>query len=215
MKIVFFTGAGVSAESGIPTFRDYKGNANEKGFETLLTLSYFKNHPDITWKWLNGFIDSIKTAKPNKAHELIASIEDAIVITQNIDTFHQMAGSKNVIELHGSLGTCTCLQCNKVQPLVEKCECGSFTKPNFVFYEENLDDNNLEMAEDAAKDADVFVIVGTSGQVYPAAEIPFTASRFGAKMYDINPGTSKYYMSKHIKRSASEGLEFLIKELQK
>lgn len=217
MNIVFFTGAGVSAESGIPTFRDYKGEANEKGFEELLTLTSFMSNPGRTWNWLNGFIDSAKDAKYNKAHELIASIKDAVVITQNIDTFHSDAGSKDVIHLHGSIGKCKCLKCLKVQPLVDKCECGSYTKPDFTFYEEDLDNKSFARAELVAKQADIFIIVGTSGQVYPAASIPKKAKLRGAKVYEINPGTSGYsarMIDKYIKKSASEGIQELIDELK-
>ncbi len=216
MKIVFFTGAGISAESGIPTFRDYNGSANEKGFEELLTLSYFNKHPDETWKFLRGFLDVTKNAKPNEAHDLIASLE-APVITQNIDTFHQKAGSKRVIELHGTLGHCTCTKCGKRIPLTEKCDCGAYTKPDFTFYEENLDTVAYQTAEDLAKEADVFVVVGTSGQVYPAALLPSLAQKHGATVYEINPGVSGFKGSQidfHIKKPAAEGIKDLMGRLK-
>lgn len=215
MKVVFFTGAGISAESGVPTFRDHKGNAHDN-YETLVTLSYFKENPDKTWAWLNSFLDSAKDATYNKAHELIATTGYP-VITQNIDTFHQDAGSKNVIHLHGSIGHCTCLDCGKVQPLTDKCDCGGWTKPDFTFFEEDLDRVAYKMAEDLAKEADVFIIVGTSGQVYPAAFIPKVAQKNGAKIYEINPGASGYpygMIDKYIKASASEGIEGLLNELK-
>jgi NAD-dependent deacetylase len=211
-KIVFFTGAGISAESNIPTFRDYRGKAHEENFEKLLSLSYFVKHPEKTWEWLDGFIQLIGKSEPNEAHKLIASM-NASVITQNIDNFHTLAGSEDVVELHGSIGTCICMKCHKRQGLISKCSCGSWTKPDFTFYEENLNEEAIYKAEKLAKEADIFVIVGTSGIVYPAANIPAIAKQAGAKVYEINPGMNAFpptIVDRYIKKGASEGIKLLI-----
>ena len=214
MNIVFFTGAGISAESGLPTFRDIAGKSNIEGFENLLTLSTFYKDPYRSWKFIDKLVKECLTAKPNEAHELIAKI-GAPVITQNIDRFHQRAGSTEVIELHGGIGSCRCICCDKVQSIVSICECGGYTKPDFIFYEEMLDEGKIKRARELAKSADLFVVIGTSGQVYPAADLPKYARKKGATVIEINPGVSTfspYVISRRYKMGASEGMRKLIKD---
>ena len=179
-KIVFFTGAGMSTDSGIPDFRSntglYKDNLKA---EEILSHSYFMEHP-------KEFFDFYKTkmvykdAKPNFGHEFIAKLEetkDVKVVTQNIDGLHSLAGSKNIYELHGSIYRNYCMKCHKFYTLedilnkegVPYCECGGIIKPDVVLYEENLDENTIRQAIKAINEADTLIILGTSLNVYPAA----------------------------------------------
>ena len=179
-KIVFFTGAGMSTDSGIPDFRSNNGlYKNNLKAEEILSHSYFMEHP-------KEFFDFYKTkmvykdAKPNFGHEFIAKLEetkDVKVVTQNIDGLHSLAGSKNVYELHGSIYRNYCMKCHKFYTLedilnkegVPYCECGGIIKPDVVLYEENLDENTIRQAIKAINEADTLIILGTSLNVYPAA----------------------------------------------
>ena len=179
-KIVFFTGAGMSTDSGIPDFRSNTGlYKNNLRAEEILSHSYFMKHP-------KEFFDFYKTkmiykdAKPNFGHEFIAKLEetkDVKVVTQNIDGLHSLAGSKNVYELHGSIYRNYCMKCHKffsLEDILNKegipyCECGEIIKPDVVLYEENLDENTIRQAIKAINEADTLIILGTSLNVYPAA----------------------------------------------
>lgn len=188
-NIVFFGGAGVSTESNIPDFRSDKGIYNTKSKyqyppEIMLSHTFFKDH---TEEFFSFYRDKMiyKNAKPNKAHLALSKLENMGklkgIITQNIDGLHQMAGSKNVIELHGSIHRNYCISCGKFYPLdyilnnkdiVPICsECGKVIKPDVVLYEESLDMANIENAVRLIKKADVLIIGGTSLVVYPAANM--------------------------------------------
>jgi len=182
-NIVFFGGAGVSTESGIPDFRSVDGLYNEKYKyppETILSHRFFiKNTMDFYdfYKSKMLFLD----AKPNKAHNRLAELEKMgklkAVITQNIDGLHQVAGSKNVLELHGSVHRNYCMKCRKFYDVnailnskdVPTCDCGGTIKPHVVLYEESLDDKVMNKAVEYISNADVLIIGGTSLGVYPAA----------------------------------------------
>lgn len=220
MNIVFFTGAGMSAASGLATFRGPNGlyEDDELEIQDYLTLSYFKKHPGKAWDWLRVFIAEMTNAKYNEGHEIIASFQNASVVTQNIDCFHQQAGSKEVVELHGSVDTCKCIECGKEQPLREKCDCGSWTKPDIVFYEECLNFEKIKQSRVIAEKADVFVIIGTSGVVWPAAELPVYAEKCGATVFEINPDQPSfppYSPDRYIKKNAIEGLKELKEKLER
>ncbi|HCD70353.1 MAG TPA: NAD-dependent protein deacylase [Ruminococcaceae bacterium] len=182
-KIVFFGGAGVSTESGIPDFRSVDGLYNQKYDyppETIISHSFFVRYPEEFYRFYRDKM-IFPDAKPNDAHKKLAELEKcgklSAVVTQNIDGLHQMAGSKNVIELHGSVHRNYCTKCGKFYPLsaitesagVPKCSCGGTIKPDVVLYEESLKTEDIERAVSEISAADTLIIGGTSLVVYPAA----------------------------------------------
>ena len=182
-NIVFFGGAGVSTESGIPDFRSVDGLYNQQYAyppETIISHSFYVRYPEEFYRFYKGrmlFAD----AKPNAAHRALAKLEAdgrlKAVITQNIDGLHQMAGSREVLELHGSVHRNYCTRCGKFYSLddvirsegVPRCDCGGTVKPDVVLYEEGLDSNTLEKSVRYIRQADMLIIGGTSLVVYPAA----------------------------------------------
>lgn len=182
-RIVFFGGAGVSTESGIPDFRSVDGLYNQKYDyppEEILSHTFFKNHTEEFYRFYRDKMLCLDK-KPNNAHLKLAELERAgklsAVITQNIDGLHQAAGSKTVYELHGSVLRNYCMKCNKFHSAefikqssgVPYCECGGIIKPDVVLYEEGLDDKTVSGALNAIQNADTMIIAGTSLTVYPAA----------------------------------------------
>lgn len=183
-KIVFFGGAGVSTESGIPDFRSVDGLYNQQWDyppETILSHTFFEEHTEEFYKFYHAKLNCLN-AKPNAAHLKLAELEAAgklsAVITQNIDGLHQAAGSRKVYELHGSVHRNYCTKCHKffdseyvfAQENVPYCDsCGGLIKPDVVLYEEGLDDETVEGAVRAISECDVLIIGGTSLNVYPAA----------------------------------------------
>ena len=182
-NIVFFGGAGISTESGIPDFRSVDGLYNQKWKyppETILSHSFFTANPEEYYRFHHAKL-SVEGAKPNRAHLRLAELEREgklrAVVTQNIDGLHQAAGSKNVLELHGSLLRAYCSRCGRPYPAEEmnrcagvpRCVCGGVIRPDIVLYEEPLDLSVMERALDYIQNADVLIIGGTSLGVYPAA----------------------------------------------
>ena len=182
-RIVFFGGAGVSTESGIPDFRSVDGLYHQKYDyppETILSHTFFMRKPEEFYKFYRDKMLCL-SAKPNAAHKKLAELEKAgkltAVITQNIDGLHQAAGSQRVYELHGSVLRNYCRKCGKFYTAehilnstgVPKCECGGVIKPDVVLYEEGLDQETIEKAVQAIREADMLIIGGTSLAVYPAA----------------------------------------------
>ncbi len=182
-RIVFFGGAGVSTESGIPDFRSVDGLYNQKYDyppETILSHTFFMKKPDEFYRFYRDKMLCLD-AEPNTAHKQLARLEEVgkltAVVTQNIDGLHQAAGSKRVYELHGSVLRNYCMQCGKpyaVEDIVNgsgipKCACGGMIKPDVVLYEEGLDDGVISGAVQAIREADMLIIAGTSLVVYPAA----------------------------------------------
>ena len=183
-NIVFFGGAGVSTESGIPDFRSVDGLYNQQYDyppETILSHTFFMNNPQEFYRFYQAKM-LCDTAKPNAAHHKLAELEQTgklkAVITQNIDNLHQMAGSRNVLELHGSVHRNHCMKCGKFYDFaymknsqgVPKCqECGGTIKPDVVLYEEGLDNTTINRSVQAISAAQVLIIGGTSLAVYPAA----------------------------------------------
>ena len=182
-NIVFFGGAGVSTESGIPDFRSVDGLYNQKYEyppETILSHTFFMRQTEEFYRFYRDKMLELD-AKPNAAHKKLAELEAAgklkAVITQNIDGLHQAAGSKRVLELHGSVHRNYCMKCGKFHSVYEikestgipRCECGGIIKPDVVLYEEGLDNQTMEDAVSFIRQADVLVIGGTSLAVYPAA----------------------------------------------
>lgn len=182
-NIVFFGGAGVSTESGIPDFRSVDGLYNQKYDyppETILSHTFFMNKTEEFYKFYRDKM-LVKDVLPNDAHKALAKLEKEgklkAVITQNIDGLHQLAGSREVIELHGSVLRNYCMRCNKFYDVsyiaesegVPKCECSGTIKPDVVLYEEGLDEDAINKTVMYIKNADVLIIGGTSLTVYPAA----------------------------------------------
>jgi NAD-dependent deacetylase len=206
-NIVFFGGAGVSTESGIPDFRSADGLYNAKtkygvSPEEMISRTYFNQHTD---KFYDYYFENMvcTKAKPNVAHFALASLEKQgklkAIVTQNIDNLHQMAGSKNVLELHGSVYRNYCMDCHQFYSLSEildmdgvpHCEkCGGVIKPDVVLYEEPLDNKVWDKAYKAVSDCDVLIVGGTSLVVYPAASL--VSAYRGNKLVLINKGETPY-----------------------
>ena len=182
-RIVFFGGAGVSTESGIPDFRSEDGLYRQSYRyppETILSRSFFERHPEEFFAFYRDKM-LFPEAKPNPVHRRLAECEQAgrlaAVVTQNIDGLHQAAGSRRVLELHGSVHRNTCLKCHARYDLnfilgthgVPRCPCGGIIKPDVVLYEESLDEAVLQGAVEAISSADLLIVGGTSLAVYPAA----------------------------------------------
>ena len=201
---IAFTGAGISVESGVPPFRGEKGIWNTYD-PIVLDLGYFYRNPEKSWIAIKEiFYDFFGNAKPNAAHTLLAKMEQKglleLVITQNIDNLHHEAGSRKVVEYHGNSRTLICTRCGARSPADEdifrkippKCSCGGIWKPDFVFFGESIPFDALKKSEEAAEKTDCVLLIGTTGEVYPAALIPKRASERGAVIIEINPSPSLY-----------------------
>ncbi len=219
---VVFTGAGISVESGIPPFRGANGLWSR--FDPkLLELNYFLEHPAESWRLIRKlFYETFKQAKPNQAHYALAHLEQKnllkTIITQNIDYLHQMAGSQSVLEYHGTYKFLKCLQCGlKVEaeeallkdlpPLCTRCN--GVLKPDFVFFGEMIPPRVAELSLSEILKADVLLIIGSTGEVYPAAGLPEIAFQHGCKIIEINIEPSNYTSSithLFLKTKATEGM---------
>ena len=200
-----FTGAGISVESGIPPFRGPSGLWS-KYDPVVLDLNYFYSHPKESWKVIKEiFYDFFGKAAPNEAHKVLAKMEKAgllkNVITQNIDNLHQEAGSKEVYEFHGNSRELVCTKCNKryevndldFDNLPVTCpECGGLIKPDFIFFGEGIPPFAYQKSIEAAEKADVFLVIGTTGEIMPASQIPVMAKNNGAKIIEVNVEPSNY-----------------------
>lgn len=203
-----FTGAGISVESGIPPFRGEKGLWNNYD-PVCLDIGYFLSQPEKSWEVIKQiFYDFFGNARPNQAHRVLAEMERRNllqrIITQNIDNLHQEAGSKKVFEFHGNSMKLVCLACYQeysfspalLEKLPPRCPgCRGLLKPDFVFFGEPIPQEPLDAAFDAAKKSDVFLIIGSTGEVMPASQIPPLARQHGAKIIEINPQESNYTKS--------------------
>lgn len=200
-QITVLTGAGISAESGVPTFRGAGGLWKEFRPEDLATPQAFRRDPQTVWEWYAWRRELIAQAKPNRGHEALARLERRAsrftLITQNVDGLHQQAGSASVLEVHGSIWTLRCTACrnawtDRSVPLnvPPHCACGAMARPGVVWFGENLDPAVWNAAEKAAQGCDVFLVAGTSAVVYPAAGLIPLARSGGAKIIEINPETT-------------------------
>ena len=211
-SVVFFTGAGASSESGIPTFRDaLAGPWGQFDAENLATPGAFMKNPALVWGWYEWRRWQVSQAQPNAGHRAMAMMEELIpqvtVITQNVDDLHERAGSQRVIHLHGSLFSPRCFDCGhpheyqavganepadgrSIEP--PACvNCRGPVRPGVVWFQESLPETAWEEAKDASKAAELFFVVGTSGLVWPAAELPYLAHSSGAMVVRINPDLSR------------------------
>jgi len=196
-KIVFVTGAGISQESGIPTFRGNDGFWRKYDPMTLATIDAFYDNPKLVWEWYEDRRKNILKANPNPGHEAIAALEKyvkVVVLTQNIDGLHQRAGSSRVLELHGSIIRIKCTVCDysdnitaSFKELPPQCKCGKLLRPDVVWFGESLSQDVWEEAIMEANSCDVMIIVGTSLVVSPANTLPIYAKQNKAVLIEINP----------------------------
>ena len=196
-KIVFVTGAGISQESGIPTFRGKDGYWRRYDPMKLASIDAFYDDPKLVWEWYEDRRKNILAVKPNEGHFAISQMEefkDVVILTQNIDGLHQRSGSTNVLELHGSIIRIKCTVCDFIDNITEnfeslppKCKCGSMLRPDVVWFGEPLPQNIWQSAIKEASICDVMIIVGTSLVVSPANTLPVYAKQNGAILIEVNP----------------------------
>ncbi|HEY1636972.1 MAG TPA: NAD-dependent deacylase [Rhizomicrobium sp.] len=202
-SVAVLTGAGISAESGVPTFRGDGGLWRDYKPEDLATPEAFARDPKLVWEWYDWRRQQIKDAKPNPAHLALVELEKRkrgfTLITQNVDGLHDLAGSGKILKLHGDIWRMKCLECganfpNRRAPLPKippHCACGGVARPGVVWFGEPLPDGIMKEAEHACE-ADVFLTIGTSAVVFPAAGLITYAKERGAKVIEINPQETQF-----------------------
>jgi len=225
--VTVFSGAGISVASGIPPFRGPNGlwSRMDPGF---IEIEYFRRQPEKSWLRIKEvFYDFFGRAEPNAAHFGVAAMEKAgrvkAVITQNIDNLHQRAGSREVIEFHGNSQWLVCLEClqreaatlERLAVLPPRCACGGLLKPDFIFFGEGIPEKALRRSYQEASLADLFLVIGSSGEIMPACQIPPLAKARGAKLIEINPSESNFTPISDIflQGPAAEMVGSLVKEL--
>ena len=199
-RIVAFTGAGISAESGIPTFRGQDGLWRSSSPQQLATPEAFSRDPRLVWEWYDWRRQIIHKAQPNAGHRALAGIERRAggrftLVTQNVDGLHDRAGSCNLVKLHGDIWRVRCLGCAAeeqneqvpLDPLPPRCRCGALLRPAVVWFGETLPQSAWDRAQEAAARAEVFLAIGTSALVYPAAGLVQVAHQAGARVAILNP----------------------------
>jgi NAD-dependent deacetylase len=226
-SVVFFTGAGISAESGIPTFRGKDGIWNKLKPEELANFNAFMKNPQMVWEWYNHRKKIIHESKPNAAHTTIAEMQnyfDVTVVTQNIDNLHKRAGSRKIFELHGNIERNYCINCKTFyydeldfSSGAPKCKCGGLIRPDVVWFGEFLPEDQFSGGEKAAMDCDIFFVVGTSAIVYPAAGLINVAESAGAAIVEVNlEETSLSYLAEYsFYGKAGEILPEILQEYKK
>lgn len=197
-SVAVLTGAGVSAESGVPTFRGEDGLWKKFKPEELASIDAFMANPDLVWEWYSERSRIIREKAPNSGHAALAEMEsffpEFTLITQNVDGFHRRAGSRNVLELHGNILFSRCVRCGVKSDKVESgmdrkdplCACGGRMRPDVVWFGEPLPQDVLKKAFAASEICDVFLSIGTSAFVHPAATLPVVAKQAGAYVAEIN-----------------------------
>ena len=202
-KVVFLTGAGISAESGVPTFRGPGGMWKNHNPEYLATPQAFRRDPHLVWEWYQYRRDLIAKCKPNSGHVALAEFErdlkaaakDFTLITQNVDGLHRDAGTENIIEMHGSIRHVRCFGegpeknylCDDVGDLPPKCtNCDEYLRPGVVWFGEAIPESALLGIDKAMRGCDLFFVIGTSAVVYPAASFAMIAKQNGAKVVQVN-----------------------------
>jgi NAD-dependent deacetylase len=201
--IAVLTGAGISAESGLPTFRGPGGLWRNFRPEQLATPEAFHRDPQLVWEWYDWRRSIHAKCEPNAGHRALAELEqrasEFLLITQNVDSLHERAGSRRIVHLHGSLWRVRCLVCGgegdntqvPLDPLPPRCACGGMLRPDVVWFGEPLPQASRERALQAAYSADVFLVAGTSSVVYPAAALPHVAKQHGARVIEVNLETTE------------------------
>jgi NAD-dependent deacetylase len=206
--VTVLTGAGISAESGIPTFRGKNGIWEDKKVEELATAATLENNPELFWKFYHWRKKLINEVKPNLGHYALVDFErlykDFIIVTQNVDNLHRTAGNEKIIELHGNIFNTKCSKCGKkhTEPISETSQlptckfCGGHLRPDVVLFGETLEERNLQKAQEAAAGCEIFFSVGTSSIVEPAASLPYLAKANGSYVVEINPEETP--LSEHV-----------------
>ena len=203
-RVAVLTGAGISAESGVPTFRGSEGLWRKFRAEELATPEAFARNPKFVWEWYDWRRQLMAGTKPNAGHFALAELErrkkSYTLITQNIDGLHDRAGSRNVLKLHGDIWALRCTSCGaqrrderpSIPDLPPLCSCGGIERPAVVWFGEALPETELALSVAAVNEADVLLVVGTSATVYPAAGLIPMASRAGAKVVEVNIGKTPF-----------------------
>jgi NAD-dependent protein deacetylase/lipoamidase len=218
-RVAVLTGAGISAESGVPTFRGPDGLWRKFRAEQLATPEAFARDPKLVWEWYDSRRAKLAALEPNAGHLALVELErrkkSFTLITQNVDGLHDRAGSRNVLKLHGDIWTVRCGACGNrrrderahIEELPPRCACGGMERPGVVWFGEPLPADELERSVDAAGSAEVFLVVGTSATVYPAAALIPLAQRAGAKVIEVNTETTPVSgMADASLRGASAGI---------
>ena len=202
--VAVLTGAGISAESGIPTFRGPDGLWKQYQPEDLATPEAFARDPKLVWEWYNWRREKIAPALPNPAHKALVQLEIKMrsftLVTQNVDGLHDRAGSGRVLKLHGDIWRLRCTVCGANWPdrrvplpkIPPHCQCGGLARPGVVWFGEPLPDGMMKEAEHAVASAQAFLVIGTSANVYPAASLIPYAKQAGAKVIEINTEDTPY-----------------------
>jgi len=226
-RVVALTGSGISAESGVPTFREAQTGLWERyGPQELATPEAFARDPRLVWEWYGWRRDLVMRAEPNEGHEALATLErripDFTLLTQNVDGLHERAGSRNLVELHGNILRSRCsLEDEVAEPdeqddsVPPRCpRCGSYLRPDVVWFGEMLPTGTLEAASESARGCDLFFSIGTSTLVYPAAGLPYEAVQAGAVVVEINPHETPLspYAAYALRGPAGEVLPKLLRE---
>jgi NAD-dependent deacetylase len=218
-RLVAFTGAGISKESGLDTFRDLGGVWQQVRPEDMATLDAFRRRPAVVWSWYAERYARAVAVAPNPAHLALVRLEGLFpsftLVTQNVDGLHSRAGSRNLIELHGTLASARCDFCGFSLPMGEAvarsadrppaCDCGGLLRPAVVWFGESLPPGALERAAEEASLAEVFLSIGTSGSVYPAAGLIDVAHENGACLIEINPEPTPFSRRAHLALRAPAG----------
>ncbi len=231
-RVCVFTGAGISVESGIPPFRGKNGLWN-KYDPTFIEINYFLSNPEESWKLIKKiFYDFFGAASPNSAHYAIAELEESglvsSIITQNIDNLHQQAGSRRIYEFHGTASNMVCLDCQskfpasqidltKLPPECPECTKGTI-KPDFIFFGEGIPEPASSLSFKEAELSDLFIVIGTTGEVMPACMIPSMAKQNGATIIEINPTPSNFthkITDIFLQGPATQMMEGILSELKK
>lgn len=226
-NIVILTGAGISAESGLATFRSSNGLWNNHRVEDVASVEGFERNPELVHDFYNNLKEEIQKAKPNSAHLAITKLQQQYpakisVITQNVDTLHEKAGNQNIYHIHGQINQAVCLNCGHIletfgdvstETVCENCRIAGMMKPNIVFFGEQL--LCMDEVEKLLRTCCLFISVGTSGVVFPAAAFVQTAKYYGADTYEFTLETTSnnYYFDKHIYGKAGETFSKFVDEL--
>ena len=222
--VTVLTGAGISADSGVPTFRGPDGLWKNHRAEDLATPEAFARNPQLVWEWYSWRRELIATKSPNPAHHALVELESRFpqycLLTQNVDGLHGLAGSRKMVELHGNIWKVRCTGCGQINedrrvpiPIPPYCEtCQNMLRPHIVWFGEGLDPNDMDQAFKSLESCDVLLVIGTSGVVQPAASFASMARSAGAFVAEINPDASKSVAHVALKGRASEVVPQLVSQ---
>ncbi len=229
-RVAVLTGAGVSKESGIKTFREADGLWAKFRPEELANVNAFLSNPKLVWDWYNMRRNIVNESSPNPGHYALVEMEKMlphfVVITQNVDSLHFTAGSTDVIELHGNIQRNKCHSCGRYveqsdvvfdEGELPHCECGGMIRPDVVWFGEQLPQDAIQRAWNEAQASDVFFSIGTSTVVFPAAQLPYEAKRSGAYVVEINPNPTGFTLEANlaIQEPSGEALPKIVEAMKR